>query len=406
MHESIYITGIGIVSGVGLSVDDHLRAFGSKKAQMGAVTLFETSLDVPVSEVKLSSDCLQSILGLPSKQVFSRTALLGMLAVRQAVDDSGVDVSSTRVGLISSTSVGGIDLSERFFRDSGGRPEVGRLRRIVSHDCGDSTERMADYLGVRGYITTLSTACSSAANAVMFAARLIRQNMLDTVIVGGVDSLCAFTLHGFNSLMILDKAHCRPFDKTRAGLNLGEGAGFLVLQSEASLNRVSGSALRKSPSIPYARLAGYANANDAYHQTASSPDGVGPYMAMEQALRMAGLSAQEIDYVNVHGTGTENNDFSEGTALRRLFGQRMPAFSSTKPFTGHTLGAAGGIEAVLSVLSVARGIVYPNLNFSEPMEGLDLIPETEYRTGVPVRAVLSNSFGFGGNDSTLIFTKA
>ena len=201
-------------------------------------------------------------------------------------------------------------------------------------------------------------------------------------------------VNGFGSLLILDKTPCRPFDASRAGLNLGEGAGYLVLQSEKTSYRKT-----------YCTLAGYANANDAFHQTASSSDGNGAYLAMKGALEKAGLSPDSIDYINAHGTGTPNNDASESAAIQRLFGNRIPPFSSTKAFTGHTLGAAGGVEAVFSVLALHHGILYPNLNFNQPIAETGLIPVTEYQTGVSIRSVLSNSFGFGGNNTSLLFRK-
>lgn len=392
----ICITGIGVISGIGMNVEENFSSLCNKRAGMGKVTLFDTRHDVWVSEVKCSDDGLKRILGFPENKTISRTALLGMIAAGEALTDAGISRrEGVRIGLISSTSVGGMDRTERFypfFREDG---LAGRLREVVMHDCGASTESIASYLGIEGFVTTISTACSSAANAIILGARMIRQGLLDAVVVGGTDALCKFTLNGFASLMILDKEPCRPFDESRAGLNLGEGAGYLVLQPEKDC-------VRK----PYAMLAGYANANDAYHQTASSPDGDGPYLAMQKALVKSGLQRDDIDYINVHGTGTPNNDASEGKALKRLFGEKMPAFSSTKAFTGHTLGAAGGIEAVFSVLAIDRGVIFPNLNFSTPMEGLSLMPETGWCNGVDIRSVMSNSFGFGGNNSSLIFKKS
>jgi 3-oxoacyl-[acyl-carrier-protein] synthase-1 len=265
---------------------------------------------------------------------------------------------------------------------------------ILTHDCGDSTEKIAARLGFRDMVSTISTACSSSANSVMFGARLIRHGLLDRVVAGGTDALSKFTLNGFNTLMILDKHHCRPFDKSRAGLNLGEGAAFLVLESEESLGG------RK----PICALTGYANANDAFHQTASSPDGFGPFLSMTAALKSAGLQPSDIDYINAHGTGTDNNDLTEGIAIERIFGEHVPPVSSTKPFTGHTLGAAGAVEAVISALSIAHGTIFPNLNFRDKIEELHFEPVTRTLNGRSLRNVLSNSFGFGGNDSTLILS--
>lgn len=389
----IYVTGVGVVSGIGLGVKENITALRLGKHGMAKVTLFPTILDIPVSEVKYRNEELKRLLALDTKKTFSRTALLGMLATQEAVKDSHMDVRSCRTGLISSTSVGGMDLSEHFYtlfkKDNG----QGRLREVISHDCGASTELIASYLGIDDFVTTISTACSSAANAIMFGARLIKHGQLDMVIVGGTDALCRFTLNGFNSLMILDKIHCRPFDESRAGLNLGEGAGYLVLQSEESLRRT-----------PYCELSGYANANEAFHQTGSSPEGDGAYLSMTEAIASSHVSKDEIDYINVHGTGTPSNDASESKALRRIFGNHVPPFSSVKAFIGHTLGASEGIEAVYSALSVRHGFIYPNLNFNEAIPETGLVPEMSFREGVPIRHVLSNSFGFGGNNSSLLFS--
>lgn len=389
----IYVTGIGIVSGIGINVDENLDAIRNNKHGMGKVSLFPTTIDVPVCEVKYTNRQLQELLSLPEEKTYSRTTLLGMLAAKEALADSNLGINSQRIGFISSTSVGGMDLSEDFYTDFKRDNSKGKLRNIIHHDCGDSTEQIASYLNITDFVTTISTACSSAGNAVILGARMIKQGLLDAVVVGGTDALCKFTLNGFNSLMILDKEHCRPFDRSREGLNLGEGAGYLVLQSEKSLKRT-----------PYCILSGYANANDAYHQTATSPEGNGPYLCMKEAIEMANISFKDIDYINVHGTGTPNNDLSEGKAITRIFGNKTPKFSSLKPFIGHTLGASEGIEAALSVLSVSKGLVYPNLNFKEPIEDTSLIPVTRWEEGLPIKHVLSNSFGFGGNDSSLLFS--
>jgi 3-oxoacyl-[acyl-carrier-protein] synthase-1 len=218
--------------------------------------------------------------------------------------------------------------------------------------------------------------------------------MLDRVVAGGTDALCRFTLNGFRSLAILSDEPCRPFDAARTGLNLGEGAGYIVLQRDDTLDKT-----------PWGYLTGWANANDAFHQTASSTEGEGAYLAMSRALAMSGLPLVEIDYVNAHGTGTLNNDASEAAALVRVFGGNIPPFSSTKPFTGHTLAAAGGIEAVISLLALENVMLFPNLNFATPMEGTPLVPQTTLREFMEIRNVLSNSFGFGGNNSSLIFSE-
>ncbi|MBR4840390.1 MAG: beta-ketoacyl-[Paludibacteraceae bacterium] len=389
-----YVIGIGVISAIGNNVEENFDSLVSKRTGISALTHFSTSHDVPVGQINLTNDQLKEMLGLPLGKTYSRTALLGMVAVKEALRDAGVDPhSGLRIGLISSTSAGGMDLSENFYVEMRNKENGGRLRDVVSHDCGDSTEQIASALGIHGFLSTISTACSSSANALMLADRLLNHDQLDLVVAGGIDPLCKFTINGFNSLMILDKELCRPFDATRAGLNLGEAAGFLVLQRD-----------KPKSGKCYCRLAGYANANDAYHQTATSPNGEGPFLAMSGALKRAGLRPEDVDYVNVHGTGTGNNDQSEGTAMRRLFGEKMPRFSSTKVYTGHTLGAAGGIEAVYSALAISRDVIFPTFNFKNRIEELEMEPETEVIPNAGVKVVMSNSFGFGGNVSSLVFS--
>src|SRR3569833_577926 len=223
----------------------------------------------------------------------------------------------------------------------------------------------------------------------MYGARLIKHGMIDAVIAGGTDALTRFTLNGFNTLLVLDEQFCQPFDENRKGLNLGEGAGYVVLVSESVALKLK----KRSHCI----LSGYFNANDAYHQTSTSIDGAGPYMAMSGALAMAGLRPSDIDYINLHGTGTQNNDSSEGAAIKRLFYPHYPKMSSTKSFTGHTLGASAGVEAVFSLLAIQKGIVYPNLRLTKPMAAFPFTPETEFSNHPGLKHVLSNSVGFGGN---------
>jgi 3-oxoacyl-[acyl-carrier-protein] synthase-1 len=288
-----------------------------------------------------------------------------------------------------------MDKTEHFMEAFLADQNKGRLKEVVHHECGSITELVADALGIRHHVSTISTACSSGANALMYGARMIRSGMLDVVIAGGTDALTRFTLNGFNTLMILDQQKCRPFDDTRTGLNLGEGAGYVVLVSDAVAEKVK----------PWCKLSGFANANDAYHQTASSPEGIGNYKAMQGALQMAALEPADIDYINLHGTGTQNNDSSEGLAIERLFAPAFPPLSSTKSFTGHTLGASGGIEAVFAALAVKEGIIYPNAQFTTQMKELPFKPATTFSRGNALRHVMSNSFGFGGNCSSLVFSK-
>lgn len=399
MSPSVYIAGVGVISAIGNNVPGHLRAFENREGGMGDITLLETihKGKLPVAEVKLSNDELVAMTGLPSQT--SRTALLSLVAAREALADAAIpDFDSLRTGFVSANTVGGMDKSENFFVDFLADNNKGKLRDVFDHECGSKTEIVANELGITDYLTTINTACSSSANSIFYGARLIKNGLLDVVIAGGTDALAKFTLNGFNTLMILDKEFCKPFDQHREGLNLGEGAGYVVLVSEKVARTLS--------KPVYCKLSGYNNSNDAYHQTASSPDGTGSYLAMKGALGKSGLKPSDIDYINLHGTGTPNNDSAEGTAVKRLFDPEYPPMSSTKSYTGHTLGASGGIEAVFSVLAIKHGIIYPNLRFQTRINELPFEPETRFLKGQTINHVMSNSFGFGGNCTSLIFSRA
>jgi 3-oxoacyl-[acyl-carrier-protein] synthase-1 len=398
MKSTVFVAGVGAISAIGNNVAECLTALENEAAGIGDIHHLQTihRNKLPVGEVKLTNEQLALRAGLSS--TLSRTALLSMVAAREALDDAAIEnIYSLRTGFISANSVGGMDKSEDFFAEFLANNTKGKLRNVVNHECGAVTELVADKLCIKNYITTISTACSSSANAIFLAARLIKQNMLDIVVAGGTDALTKFTLNGFNTLMILDQQLCKPFDENRKGLNLGEGAGYVVLVSE----KVAASLKKQA----YCTLSGYANANDAYHQTASSPDGTGSFLAMTGALEKSGLHPSDIDYINLHGTGTQNNDIAEGTAIKRLFADQFPKMSSTKSFTGHTLGACGGLEAVFSALAIKHGIIYPNLRLETPMVDLPFVPERKLLKNIPVKNVMSNSFGFGGNCSSLIFSK-
>ena len=264
---------------------------------------------------------------------------------------------------------------------------------LSCYDYASVTLEIQRRYGILGEVSTINTACSSSANAVLYGARLIRNGFAKRAIVGGADSLTKFTINGFNALNILSSNHCAPFDRDRNGLNLGEGAAFLVLEREEDVKNKK----------KYAELSGYGNKNDAYHPSSNSPEGEGPYQSMREALSRSGIPEGEIDYINAHGTGTENNDETESRAMMRVF-QTVPPFTSTKSFTGHTLGAAGAMEAVYSVLSIVHQEIYSSLCFRQPIPETGLIPVRQYSER-KIRHSMSNSFGFGGNCSTLIFSK-
>ena len=393
--EPIWITGMGVVSAIGVGKAETLEALLDNRSGVGPLKYLKTEhKEFPVGEVKLSDAEMRERLGIPHDAVTTRTALMGMLALGEALEDARLSRESLpQVGFISGTTVGGMDMSEQFYLDY--LHSEAHKEYIAVHDCGSCSEMTANHFGTFAFATTLSTACSSAANAIILGANRIRSGEADIVVVGGSECITKFHLNGFNALMILDTEPCRPFDATRHGLNLGEGAAYLVLESAESARRRGVKA--------QALLSGFGNACDAFHQTASSPDGEGAYRAMKAALELAGLQPSDIDYINAHGTGTPNNDASESQAMKRLFGDQVPPVSSTKPFTGHTTSASGSIEAVFCVLALQNGFLPVNLNWSQPME--DGILPVAKPTKKTLNHLLCNAFGFGGNDSAILLSK-
>jgi 3-oxoacyl-[acyl-carrier-protein] synthase-1 len=398
MSKGVAITGMGIISAIGNNVAENYQSLINGKKGISRVSKIDTihKDDIMVGEIAATNLELEQQLGLTPDNNYSRTALLGAIAAKQAIQDARIsDIHAYKTGLVSATSVGGMDMTETYYYDY--LENKSTQKYIEGHHAGDSTQKIAEQLGIeKSLVTTISTACSSAANAIMLGARLIKSGKLDRVIVGGCDCLSKFTINGFKTLMILSDTYNTPFDENRKGLNLGEAAAFLVLESDEVI------AAEKKEVLGYVK--GYGNANDAYHQTASSENGDGATLAMQKALKIAAYTANDIDYINAHGTATGNNDLSEGRAILRVFGEEIPDFSSTKAYTGHTLAAAGAIEAVYAVLALQHNIIYPNLNFKTQMKEFDITPQLELKEK-ELHTVLSNSLGFGGNCSTIIFSK-
>ena len=412
MSERIVIVSSGIISAIGQNLATHLESL--KQGRTGICLQpkhVSGNLNLPVGEIDCSNEALVGIIDehlessarkilpfLRAKEM-PRSALLSIIAGLEAWQPVRAFTDKLRTGIVSANTVGGMDITEQHFEACKSHPDNFDYSVLRNHECCRITEWTQRVLKIPGMSTTISTACSSSANSLMTAARLLKQHHLDMVLAGGVDALTAFTINGFNALKILDKNLCQPFDEQRRGLNLGEGAAYLVLCREETANNL------KLPVM--AVLSGYANNNDAYHQTASSPEGTGNILAMTNALKSAGLSMADIDYINLHGTGTDNNDLSEGKAVQAICeaeGNAVPAASSTKAFTGHTLGAAGAVEAVFSCLATQEQAVWPHLRLERPMAALSWQPQTIFRRQ-NIRHVLSNSFGFGGNCSTLVFSK-
>jgi 3-oxoacyl-(acyl-carrier-protein) synthase len=393
---NIYVTGMGMMSAIGNNISQCLDSLMNSRSGIAPITILNTrhQADYVLGEVKMTDEELREKIGVTSERHTTRTTLLGLFAAQEALNQANYSKNDgIRTGLISATTVGGAGTTELYFEDFLAGKKTANF--IDTEDDGDSTEYLADHFGIKHYVTTLNTACASSTQAIALAGRMLKSGFIDRVLVGGTDAHCKLTFNGFNSLQLLSDVPCRPFDATRKGLNLGEGAAFLVLENEKSLQKTHNDILVK--------LSGYGVTNDAYHQTSSSPDGAGLYAAMQNALSVANLKAQEIDYVNAHGTATGNNDLTEGWAIKNLFGSDI-SFSSTKGFTGHALAAAGAIEAVISILCLQNQIKVPNLNFNQSIEEHQMIPVTKLQKDVPVRHVLSNSAGMGGACASVIFS--
>lgn len=397
MQSKVVVSGMGIISALGKGVSEQYAALRMERHGLSHLEYLDTvhAHSFPFGEIKITNEDLAKTLHYPPDKIYTRNSLLGIFALKEALQQSGIKVDGTlRIGLINATTVGGMCEVEKYYFDILEKP--GNYAKYADTiDCADCTHKIADFFGIDDYVTTISTACSSASNAIMLGARMIKANYLDVAICGGTDALTKFTINGFNALKNIDKSACRPFDRDRNGLNLGEGAAYLVLERDTQCYQRNAK--------PLASLSGYCNFNESFHPTAPNPEGEGAFQAMKHALELAELSTEAIDYINAHGTATLTNDESESNALKRLF-NKVPSFSSTKCYTGHTLAASGAVEAVYSILALQHQCVFANLNFQTPIESIGLIPQKHFEEK-KVCHVMSNSFAFGGNNASLIFSK-
>lgn len=391
----IVVTGIGIISALGDSIAQNREALMNGISGISTLQFCDTRYSGlrPCGEVKHTTNELKDKLGATAPGT-TRTDLFALHAFAEACRDAQLhetDIASADTALIGASTVGGMCLTDELYHDANKKADGSPY--LSSYDCSSAAIFLQQRYKLKGIINTINTACSSSANAIMYGAKLLQQGFSKRVVAGGVDSLAKFTINGFNALHILSPDACTPFDRDRKGLNLGEGAAFVVLEKEEDV---------KGKKI-YAILSGYGNSNDAFHPTSLSDNGEGPFLSMQRALEAAQLMPTQISFINAHGTATENNDLVESTAMIRLFGT-PPPFASSKANTGHTLGAAGAIEAVYSILSLHHQEIYPSLRFRTPIENTQLIPVQKYSLA-SLQHVMSNSFGFGGNCSSLIFSR-
>ena len=400
MAERIVVSAMGIISALGTGVTANKDSLRKTRSGLRYPQLLQTAYakEYLMGEVELSNDDLSEMLGLPmGDNGYTRTTLLALVAMKELTNGLDRELLEKDLAFINANTVGGMCSVENMYMEFISDKEQGDFTKYIDTlDCAESTINIANYFGIKPFMATISTACSSSANAILLGSRMIQQGLVNRAICGGCDSLSRFTVNGFASLKNVSNEDCKPFDQNRTGLNLGEGAGYLLLEKESD-------AIARGAEI-IADFSGYDNSNDAYHPTAPSPDGSAAYRAMERALKKAKLQAVDIGYINAHGTATDTNDAAEGKAIERMFAGKVP-FSSTKPFTGHTLAAAGVIEAIFSIWAMQQNELLPNLNFETPMESLTIQPVKE-KQAKDIQHVLSNSFGFGGNNVSLIFSKA
>jgi len=402
--EKVFVTGMGVISAIGNDVSSSLSLLQAAKSGIGKAKHFNSKYTSSLNfgEVDMSNEALSALVaqrtehGNPaSESGLSRTTLLAYLAFQEAINQAkltSVDLMSMDTGFISSSTVGGMSNTDELYADANMKGEPSEF--VTSYGGGEHTLRVIKKYGIKGFTSTINTACSSSANAIMLGSRLIKAGRAKRVIVGGADSLAKYTVNGFNALMILSENPCKPFDTTRDGLTLGEGAGYLVLEGESTCK----------DKIKLAEVAGYGNSNDAFHPSATSDEAFGPRLAMQRALASSGLQSTEIDYINAHGTGTPNNDVTEMFAFNETF-DSIPPYNSTKSYTGHTLAAAGSIEAIFSILSLRNNELYASLNCASPISDYGTRP-IDKKTAKELKHVMSNSFGFGGNCTSIILSKS
>ncbi len=371
--KRVYIAGAGITSPLGRGLVATEKALRENRSTLRPLQLFPLLQGRPLPTGQVS--------GLDEPGPLPRTHRLAHSAAMQAIADFGKPPDA----LVLGTTTGGILTTEKLLREREQEKEPYRY-----HGLHSVAEYLAGKLACPGPVLTVSTACSSGAAALTLALEMLRSGRAENILAGGVDSLCRLTYFGFHSLQLVDKDGCRPLDVRRRGMAVAEGAAMLLLTTE-------------KPASPLAELAGAGLTCDAYHPAAPHPEGNGALKAMQAALLDAGLDPGDIDYISLHGTGTPENDLAEAKAVHSLFAVPPPV-SSIKGATGHSLAAAGAIEAVVSAIAVAKDLMPANTGFQEPDPALDLIPLQEPTTR-PTHAVLSNSFGFGGNNGSLVITE-
>lgn len=385
MHDnSMLITGLGVISAAGNNIAETLASLESGKRNAGPVTLFPTNLSSPAFEVRNFSKSY----AVPGQ----RTLSLALFAVDQALADAGLsDLSPYRVGVCMGTTVAS-QLNDLHFYDTYRKRGSAPMTSVDQFLKGNLSEYISRKFKTRGPSLSIVNACSSGTDAIGVALSWLKSGLCDIAIAGGSDELNHVPYSGFSSLGIANPGLCAPFDRDRKGLNLGEGAGVIVVETRETA--------RKRGVAPTLTLNGYGSCSDAYHLTAPSPEGVGLRASLQAALHEAGITAREIAFINAHGTGTHDNDHVEGTVLNDIFGRDV-IMLSTKGYTGHTLGAAGGIEAVFTSLGLREGWIPASAGFENRDEAIGISPVTR-NTKITGQFAVSTSLAFGGNNAAIV----
>jgi 3-oxoacyl-[acyl-carrier-protein] synthase II len=399
-RRRVVVTGIGAVSSVGTNVPDFWAGLLAGRCGIGPVTLFDASSYRTQTAAEVA-DIPDGFLTAAEKRRMSRADRMGLAAATEAVAQSGLDFSRedpTRIGVVLGGGTSGLLDSEDFFwRHLNGKPA--RPSRVLNHMPDAITDRVAQRFGLSGIKSTITTACSSSANALGYAHDAIVAGWADAILTGGSDALARLTYGGFNALRSVDPGPCRPFDRERKGLSIGEAAGILVFEEAGRARR------RGAPIL--AEFLGYGVTSDAFHMTAPDPSGAAGSRTIRAALACAGVNAEQIDYVNAHGTATPQNDSAETAAIKAALGERARQIpvSSIKSMIGHCLCASGAIEAVATVLTIRDQLVPPTIHYenADPACDLDYVPNTSREAEVDV--AISNSFAFGGNSSVVVFAR-
>ncbi|MCX8118018.1 MAG: beta-ketoacyl-[acyl-carrier-protein] synthase family protein [Desulfobacterota bacterium] len=391
------MTGMGVFCSIGKNVEEFYQSLKQGRSGIGPITLFDPSKYPSQIGAEIRDYRPEAYFEKKELKRLSRTDQLGLMAAEEAVRDSGVDCyPSEEIGVCLGAGAGGMFEAEAYHREVllKGRSKPSLVLPFIP---SFTTSRIAERFQFSGPRMTIATACSSSATAIGYAADLIRKGDCKAVVCGGSEALCELTFGGFNALKAMDPTPCKPFDRNRAGMSLGEGAAILVLEDGEE-------ALRRGARV-FAEFLGYGIAGEAHHITAPEPEGTVEARVMRMAMEEAGVSPAEVDHINAHGTGTPLNDRVESVAIKKAFGEKAYAIavSSIKSMVGHCLGAAGAIEAVASVLSITNQFVPPTLHHREGDEDCDLDYVPERFREIEVNVVLSNSFAFGGNCTSLAF---